>query len=222
MASLAAVPALSSDVFDPGRGVAPGPGWDQPGELGIRERRSWATWQLAVFGVVTALAGMAIGYSGKKPATSANSGAGVISLDGPSSRAPSVAPQVTTPAAPEVTSTSTPPTTAAAPAASGPATVLSPNTTGAGPRDLPAFDAGASWSIGWHFRCTAAPNGTSAFTIDVVPEPAAAVAGGAHAVEQSGHEAQGVAPQATAGRFHLKVTTDPACRWAVKVTGAAP
>lgn len=191
----------------------------RPGGLGIRTARTWATWQLVTVGTVTWVLGMMVGYSGQKPAAGAGTARPIVALGGLTS--PSNAPTTATTAAAEPTTAPAEPassaTTAPAPADSRPA-ILMANTPGQGPSELPAFTAAGPWSVGWHFRCVGTPSGTGTFTLQVVPD------GGAPrpAVEQTSREAQGVTPEAAPGRAHLKVTTDPACQWAVKVTGIAP
>jgi hypothetical protein len=207
--------------------VANEPSWDRPGGLQILQRRSWATWQLAASGLVLLLIGMMIGYSGKRPQMNSTTaagggGGGLISLgaSGAGSSATTALPrtsgavEVVPTTAPDATTT--PPTTTAT--ASGPIVVLAARTTGTGPTDLAAFTAGGSWTIGWAFTCVGAPGGSATFAISVVSD-----AGGAAkpAVQQSSRQGQGVTPETSVGRQHLKITTDPACRWAVKVTGVA-
>ena len=55
-----------------------------------------------------------------------------------------------------------------------------------------------------------------------VVDEAGAPATPAPTIEQTSREGQGVSPQTTSGRQHLRITTDPACQWAVKVTGIGP
>jgi hypothetical protein len=190
-----------------------------PGGLGIRTARTWATWQLVAACTATWVAGMMLGYSGQKPSAGSGAARPIVALGGLTSEAPTTAPA---PAAPATTSSTPDPastaTTGTAPAGAR-STVLMANTPGQGPSDLPVFTAGGPWSIGWHFRCVNAPGGTAAFSLRVVPDP-----GGAPtpAVEQTSREAQGITPETAPGRQHLKVITDPACQWAVKVTGVAP
>jgi hypothetical protein len=93
------------------------------------------------------------------------------------------------------------------------------NTPGSGPSDLPAFTAAGPWSIGWHFRCVNTPAGTGTFTVNVVGDTGDPTT---PAVQQTSREGQGITPQSAVGRQHLKITTDPACQWAAKVTGIAP
>src|ERR1700704_1352947 len=56
------------------------PSWRQSGALGIRERRSWATWQLVVAAGLAWVLGMMVGYSGKKPSSGAGTGRPIVSL----------------------------------------------------------------------------------------------------------------------------------------------
>ena len=200
----------------------PVPAPDDDAPLDIAEARSWATWQLATTALAAAIVGMMIGYSGKKPGASGPT-SGIVSL-GPLSASPTGKPPTVAPTTVVLTThppTTVPPTTvpSAPTTLSGAvATVLVPNTVGKGTSDLPSFTVGGPWSIGWHFRCVQAPDGSAAFNVSVVPD-----AGGvaSPAVDQTSRDAQGIANQTAPGKFHLKVTTDPACQWAIKVTGVA-
>jgi hypothetical protein len=194
-----------------------------PGGLGIRQRRSWQTWQVVVAATVAWVLGMMVGYSGQKPSAESGTGKPIVSLGALAANTPTTgagaaptAATTATTAAPETTVT-----TAAAPPVGAP-TVLMPNTPGSGPSDLPAFTAGGPWSIGWHFRCVNTPAGTGTFSLEVIPDAGAPGAPAAPAIQQTSREGQGVTPQTAPGRQHVKVTTDPACQWAVKVTGIAP
>ena len=219
------MPSPGFRTLDPTEGLA---GFDPPllapdddTPLDIAEARSWATWQLAATALVAAIVGMMVGYSGKKPGASGPT-AGIVSL-GPSSsptagKAPILAPTTAVP-------TTHPPTTVAAStgvtpttAAGATATVLVPNTIGKGTSELPSFIVAGPWSIGWHFRCVQAPDGEAAFNVSVIPDGGGPAT---PAVDQTSRDAQGVTPQTASGKFHLRVTTDPACQWAVKVTGVA-
>lgn|GEM_PF-6420216 len=170
---------------------------------------------------VTWVVGMMIGYSGQKPSSDA-APRPIVALGGVASPEPTTATATatttTTTASPTAGPAATTTTTAPG-AAAGPPTVLMENTPGQGPSDLPVFTAGGPWSIGWHFRCVNAPGGTGTFTLQVIPDPGGPPAA---AVQQTSREAQGITPQPSPGRQHLKVITDPACQWAVKVTGVAP
>jgi hypothetical protein len=180
----------------------------QPAGLGIRTARTWATWHVVTVATITWVVGMMVGYSGQKPSAASGAPRPIVALGGLTTPSSSAAP---------TTSATTATTAPAAP--TGRPTMLMANTPGQGPSDLPVFTAGGPWSIGWHFRCVNAPGGTGTFTLQVIPDP-----GGTSipAVEQTSREAQGITPQTAPGRQHLKVTTDPACQWAVKVTGIAP
>ncbi len=124
-----------------------------PGELRIRERRSWRTWQLIVGLAIALVVGMVIGNSGGRnaaPVTNAYTlPAPAGSPDSPSASSPSAAASVsaTTKASAAGTPTSTVATSAAVPTttAPGPSTTLpaasEPPGTGGGPT------AGVSTSI---------------------------------------------------------------------------
>lgn len=187
------------------------PSWQQPGGLGIEERRSWSVWQLATFVAVSIVVGAIVGHTGGKAGTTGGEQRALFTLPPVSSQGTASSP-TTAAAAPGTTAASA----TTAPTA-GPSTVLAPNVNGTGPRALPPFSAGPSWTIGWAFRCVLASNGTGTFQVVVVPEggpPSTAAA-----VDQSGREGHGTTPQSRPGRQHLEVRTDPACNWAVKVTG---
>jgi hypothetical protein len=163
---------------------------------------------------------MMLGYSGQKPSAGSGAARPIVALGGLTSETPTTAPAPTATAttAPTADPASTA-TTATAPAGAR-TTILMANTPGQGPSELPVFTAGGPWSIGWHFRCVNAPGGTAAFTLQVIPDDAGGTP--TPAVEQTSREAQGVTPETAPGRQHLRITTDPACQWAVKVTGIAP
>jgi hypothetical protein len=117
------------------------------------------------------------------------------------------------------TTTVAAPSTVPPAASTGPAIVLVPNTQGSGPRAVGPFNAGGTSTIGWAFRCVLAAGGTGQFQVLVVPEggqPAATPA-----VDQNARQSQGTASFSTTGRQHLEIRTDPACAWAIKVTGPA-
>jgi hypothetical protein len=200
------------------------PSWDRPGGLGIKEQRAWATWQLAVTGLIFLLVGMIIGYSGKKPGKAPSSTAARVSLvpaGGTStprtsttvanSIEPGPAATTATTAAPSVATSSNSATLCNAPKA----TVL-PNTPGSGPSDLPTFDAPSAWCIGWIFDCSASPGGAAPFMLSVVSTAGAAT----NAVTEDSRQGNGIVPETGSGTQHLRVTADPGCKWAIKVTSA--
>jgi len=213
---------VQSPVADPAAGRS------GDGDLGIQERRSWATWQLAVVALVFTIVGMLIGYSGKRPAKAAASGAPVSlsGLSGASQSSGSVRSSSSTSTtagsleagpASELVTTTTAALTSSSPTAActSPSTILMPNTTGQGPDQLPAFTATGAWCIGWVFDCEGAPGGTASFAIAGTPTSGTTPP---PAVQQSGRQVSGNTPGGTAGSFHLTVTTDPGCRWAAKVS----
>ena len=203
------------------------PSWEQSGSLGIKERRSWQTWQLAVAVFVAILLGMGIGHTGGGGNSSASNagtaGSGGRFVPPPpsgsgSSTATTVASSVTSTTSTTLGSVS--PTTASgassvASASGGPEAVLLPRTTGSGGQTLAGFTAGGPWKLGWAFQCA----GAATFQIMVVPD------GGSPpsqpAVDKAGASGQGVSDQSATGKLHLEVRAGPACRWAVKASGAA-
>lgn len=216
--------AIASPLTAP---AEPEPTWEQPGGLGIREKRSFATWQLVLVAFVALLTGMVIGDTGRKPASGAAGGTPFITL--PSS--PTGALHQPTMSVQTVTPGSVPPTTAAAPITSGASTTsivasgapqveLVARTQGSGPSDLPTFKTAGTWTVGWAFSCVGAASGTGPFTITVVS--ASGASDPAPAVSESSRNGQGVTKQpARTGSQHLHIATDPACQWAVKVLGVA-
>jgi hypothetical protein len=163
---------------------------------------------------------MMVGYSGKKPSSGAGTGRPIVSLGALAATTPTTGGGAAPTTAPTTAATET--TVTAAAAAGAVPTVLLPNTPGTGPSDLPAFTAAGPWNIGWHFRCVNTPAGTGTFTVEVVPDAGAPATPAAPTIQQTSREGQGITPQTAPGRQHLKITTDPACQWAVKVTGIAP
>ena len=257
-AGYGAAPQAGYEAVAPGGyGVAP-PGYGPPpaqpadpllassyqpeeGELKIKERRSWKTWQLLLAVVLAAGLGMwfnSLGGSSSGNAATSGSGSGTYKLP-PDGATATTAPAgaaaaghgstATTAAGSTSTTTAagTTATTAAggstattAPAAVGPATVLVPETTQTGNWTSPAFTiAGGTWNIGWAFQCAPAPTGGPSFQIFVVNSGAAP--GSTPAVTSTAASGQSVSPETTAGSQQVIVQTTAACRWAVKVTGSS-
>ena len=202
-----------------------------PGSLGIEERRSWATWQVLVTATATFFVGMLIGYLPKKPASDGGGGTGGTSkpfvtlppasgsprLGGGTATATTRAglqPGTTVGVTTTVKPSSSPSTSAVV--KTGPIVVLIPNTTGNGPDQLTEFTTGGAWSIGWAFDCVGAPGGAAPFKISVV-----GTSGTLPVVTLDTRQGTGVTPEISTGSHSLTVTTDPACRWAIKVTGVA-
>lgn len=203
--------------------AAPDPGWDKPGGLGIKERRSFALWQVVVVGIVCLILGMIIGYSNKKTSSSSASAPQSRLTLPPQSGATETGPTTTLAGASGIsaaTTTTAPGGSSTTVAVSQVATVLMPATKGQGPMDLPSFGTAGPWSIGWAFDCAESPGGGAAFTITVIP--ASGPAASTPAVSESGGSNQGVATEpSTTGTQHLRVATGTACLWIVKVTGIA-
>ncbi|MHB8464806.1 MAG: hypothetical protein ACYDD7_08215 [Acidimicrobiales bacterium] len=208
----------------------PDPDWSQPGGLGIREQRAWATWHLAVVAIASLAVGMAISYSFERPSTGSAT-TGLVSLGAdtsPSSAHPGTATSTSitpTTLADAISPGTTPTTETSTTVASNPASpttaagsvTLMPNTVGKGPSELPAFTVSGPWRIGWTFNCAQAPTGSAEFIVSVV----AADGSAATAVDQANRSEAGVTPESNpSGSYHLRVQTDPACRWAAKVTTA--
>ncbi len=208
----------------------------EEGELKIKERRSWKTWQLLAAVLLAIGAGMWINgnagtASGDPAASGSSSGGYKLPADGasattvpPTAAAAGAGSTATT--APAGTSSTTATTAAGASttqttaAAVGPATVLIPQTTQSGNWTSPVFTiAGGTWNIGWAFQCTPAPTGGPTFQIFVVNSGAAP--GSTPAVTSTAASGQSISPETTAGGQQVIVQTTAACRWAVKVTGSS-
>jgi hypothetical protein len=212
----------------------------EEGELNIKERRSWKTWQVLIAVVVAIVLGMWFnGNTGTASGSSASSSGGGYKLP-PAAGAPTTVPasasaaakggattattaagSTSTTAAGATSTTAAGGTTATTAAtAVGPATVLVPETTQSGNWTSPAFTiAGGTWNIGWAFQCTPAPTGGPSFQIFVVNSGAAA--GSTPAVTSTAASGQSVSPETSVGSQQVIVQTTAACRWAVKVTGSS-
>ena len=155
-----------------------------PGELHIKERRTWKSWQLVVAMVVAALAGMGLNYktvganavverSGIQPARSDSvfhhhHATTPSSASGSSGSTSTTAASggTTTTAAGGSTTTSTAPSTAAA----GPARVLMGPTQLQGNWTSPTFTTTvAGWNVGWAFTCAPVPASGPSFQVFVTP-----------------------------------------------------
>ncbi len=214
----------------------------EKGELKIKERRSWKTWQLLTAVLIAAVLGMLFnGNTGSASGTSAGAGGGGYKLPPPSGSTATTAAgsagagggsaTATTGAAGATGAGASTTTTAAggaaastattaAPASVGPATVLVPQVQQAGNWTSPAFTiAGGTWNIGWAFQCTPAPSATPTFEIFVVNNGSAP--GSTPAVTSSAASGSAVTPLTSAGSQQVIVQTGAACRWALKVTGSS-
>jgi hypothetical protein len=196
------------------------------GSLGIKERRSWATWQLVCIAFVALLGGMLVEYlangSGSSSASKVNSKSYTPPPPSGSSSSGTASPggktgsTTTTSAAPgaggagQTTSTTAPVT--------GPAQVLLGPYQSQGDWTSPSFTIGSGqWNIGWAYRCTPAPAAGPAFQIFVFPTGGSP--SGTPAVSQTAGSGQSVTPQTTSGSQQLQVQVPAGCLWVVKVTG---
>ncbi len=219
----------------PPSGPSPSPdGYPGKGDLKIKERRSWKTWQLLSAVLLAALLGMWInGSTGSSTTTSSDSSAAdklPPAAGSPSSSAASggstAGSSTSTTAAGTATTTTT--ASAAAGGASsttttvvvGPATVLVPETQQTGNWTSPTFTiAGGTWNVGWAFQCVPVPTTTPTFAIYAVN--AGGTPSGTPAVTSSLGSGNSVTPLTTTGSQQVIVQTSASCRWAVKVTGSS-
>ena len=211
----------------------------EKGDLKIKERRTWKTWQLAAAVVLAAIVGMWFnGNAGTASGSSSATGSGSSSykLPPPGASGTTATTGGATPPASKAAGSSSTSTTVSSSATSttvagasttptsavavGPATILVPQTTQSGNWTSPAFTiAGGTWNIGWAYQCTPAPSGGPSFQIFVVN--AGASPGSSPAVTSTGASGQAVSPETTTGSQQVIIQTTAACRWALKVTGSS-
>jgi hypothetical protein len=228
-------PSSSSAGTAPG-GAGPG-GEDPmpaPGDLRIKGRRSWATWQLLVAIVIALLVGFALNgttegsasESSAAPAyklpTSAGSTSTSTTAPSGSTATKASSGSTTTTAADSSTTTTAAAggsTSTSSTAAAGPARVLLGPTKMDGNWTSPAFTTtAASWNIGWAFSCSPAPVSGPSFQVSVVPSGSSA--SGSSAISETGASGQSITPQSTLGAQTLVVQAPTGCMWVVKVTGS--
>lgn len=210
-----------------------------PGELGIKQKRTWKTWQLLVGMGITLVIGMGIdawvgsgqnGTSNSSASTPAyqiptssgsattTTSAGARGSGGSSTTTTTAAggSTTTTQAGGSTTTTSAP---ASSGASAGPAHVLVGPTQMQGNWTSPAFTTSAAgWNIGWAFRCVPAPATGASFEVFVTPVGASP--GGTPAVSGTGASGQSVTSQSSLGAQTLVVEAPATCTWVVKVTGS--
>lgn len=202
-----------------------------PGELHIKEKRTWRTWQVALAVVLAVLVGMGLNYHtvGSSQASTAKayslpppakSGSTTATTVPPTSGGShGAAATTTTTTAAGGTTTTTPGSSTTTSAAAGPARVLLSSAQMSGNWTSAAFTTtAASWSIGWAFRCTPPPAGGPAFQIFVTPVGGKPT--GTASVSQTASSGQSVTPQTSLGQQTLVVQTSASCVWVVKVTGS--
>jgi hypothetical protein len=201
--------------------------WPSPGELRIKERRAWKTWQMAVAVVIAILVGFWLNGTtgGSTSSQSSEAPAYKLPTSGTTNTTTTAAPSgsttttasggsTTTTTAPAGGSTTTPPA-----AAAGPARVLLGPTQMQGNWTSPAFTiTAASWSIGWAFSCTPVPASGPSFQVSVVTSGSSP--SGTPAISETGASGQSVSAQTTTGAQTLVVQAPTGCTWVVKVTGS--
>jgi len=256
MSSASAVTSASNGGSrDPGDGTGVGAGVPDrssrppaPGELHIKEKRTWKTWQLLSAMVVAALIGMWLNYDsggssqaattksyalppqaatgGAAPTTTAPSSVPTDSggKTAPKSRAPSGATKGTTTASTTAAASSV--TTTSAPGSGSP-----PTTAPGTPLQLllPATQLHGNWTSP-SFTTTAAPWNigwafrctpapTSGPSFQVFVAPSGGNPAATPAVNESGASGQAIATASSLGGQVLMVKSPANCVWVVKVTG---
>ena len=213
----------------------------QPGELKIKERRSWKTWQLLTAVLVAAVFGMWIngdtgGASGTNgasttgtlpPPSAASPGSSAGGSTATTTTAVGGSSDTTTTAAGSSTtttaaggSTTTPTsssTSSAAPAGPAHVLLLSPQQKGNWTSTTFTTTA-APWNVGWAFSCAPAPATGPSFEVFVTP--AGSAPSGTPAISETGSSGQSVTAQSSLGAQTLVVQTSASCTWIVKVTGS--
>lgn len=195
------------------------------GQLGIKERRSWHTWQLTLVAVLAALLGMLIGNvfaGGGSSNSGAQTGGQTSGTLPPEGAGGTPAGSSTTTAPAGSTTTSTPATSAGsgttttAPATGPLVTLLGPHQASGNWTSTP-FTVSGQWNIGWAYQCSPAPASGQSFEVFVVP--AGGTAGAVPAVTETGASGNSVTVQSSAGNQELVVDSASTCIWVVKVTG---
>ncbi len=211
-------------------------GRPEPGELKIKERRSWKTWQLLTAILVAVVFGMWLNgdTGGGAPSTTGTStGSGHLPPQNAATAGGATATTTTTAAAGGSTTTtaaggsttttaaggSTTTSTTASGAAAGPARVLMTSPQMQGNWTSPSFTTtAAGWNIGWAFRCAPAPASGPSFQVSVTPAGSAPT--GTPAISETGASGQSVTSQSSLGAQTLVVQAPAGCVWIVKVTGS--
>jgi len=207
------------------------------GELKIKERRTWRTWQLLTAILVAAIFGMWInGDTGGGASSASSSGSGKLPPPSAAASGSSAAGGTTTTVAGGSTTTTaaggsttttvaggSTTTTAASStsstAAAGPARVLLESPQLKGNWTSTSFTTTAApWNIGWAFQCAPAPAAGPSFQVFVTP--AGSAASGTPAISETGASGQSVTAASSLGAQTLVVQAPASCTWIVKVTGS--
>jgi len=202
----------------------------RPGDLGIRQKRSWRTWHLVVAVAVSVVLGMVIGNDtssgGGGTGTSSNGAAKTTYTLPPPAGSGSSASSTTVPSSSTTTQAAvgggggapSTTTTSSTPAGSGKSTILLPAKQASGNWTSPAFTVGAApWSLGWAYQCTPAPAPGSAFEIFV--DPAGNAPSTTPAVKETASSGAAVTSETSTGQQDLSVQAPTGCVWKVKVAG---
>ena len=233
-----AVNSMNSDPFAP---RSSSDGAPQPGELKIKERRTWKTWQLFTAVLVAVIVGMWIngdtGGGGTSSANGTGSGGGHLPPPSAASSSAGSGTTTTTTAAGggSVTTTTTAGGSTTTTAAGGSTTTSTTSPAGSAPPPGPARQlllspqqqgnwtstpfttTAAPWNIGWAFRCAPAPASGPSFQVFVTP--AGSPPSGPAAISETGPSGQSVTAQSSLGSQTLVVQAPASCTWIVKVTG---
>jgi hypothetical protein len=203
-----------------------------PGDLRIKERRSWRTWQLVLAMGIALLFGMALNYhtvdtglsggsayslpppAGSTRTTVPTTASTTTSSTSVGTTTTSIAPQSST-----TSSTASSGTTASSTVPSTPTELLLGPTQSHGNWTSATFSVDApGWDLGWAFQCSPAPVAGPSFQVYVTPAGTSPT--GAPAVNETGGSGQSVASLSTVGEQVLVVMAPANCEWAVKVTGS--
>jgi hypothetical protein len=202
----------------------------EPGDLKLKERRTWKTWQLVVGLIVAAIVGMGLNYRTVGGASPSQSGTGSNAYTLPP---PSGSTTTTAASGAQVTTTTSTAgdnaTTTTAPSGSGSSTtttlsssptptrvVLGPMQSHGNWTSTPFATSGPGWYIGWAFQCTPIPAGGPSFQVFVTPVGGSP--SGTPAVNETGGSGNGVTTQSTVGQQMLVVEAPTTCQWVVKVS----
>ncbi len=196
------------------------------GELKIKERRTWRTWQLLTAILVAAIFGMWINGDTGGASSASSSGSGKLPPPSAAASGSSAASTTTTAAGGSTTTTAaggSTTTTAASStsssAAAGPARVLLESPQLKGNWTSTSFTTTAApWNIGWAFQCAPAPAAGPSFQVFVTP--AGSAASGTPAISETGASGQSVTTASSLGAQTLVVQAPASCTWIVKVTGS--
>jgi len=207
------------------------------GELKIKERRTWRTWQLLTAILVATIFGMWInGDTGggassassagssklppsATPSSSSTAGGSTTTTTAGGSTTTTAAGGSTTTTAAGGSTTTTAASSTSSTAAAGPARVLLESPQLKGNWTSTSFTTTAApWNIGWAFQCAPAPAAGPSFQVFVTP--AGSAASGTPAISETGTSGQSVTTASSLGAQTLVVQAPASCTWIVKVTGS--